>query len=191
MSDLERIYDNLSTTYESVYVDNTSSSYVKDEVIVTEHWRNGKFSGKIISLGIGSGQDISILEYPKPDNFTGYDFSAGMLSNARVKYPEYNLIKHDCDEMISNVKANVLVAMFGIGNYLGVNKLLEHYNHLSCDGAFFILYNEWYDDNISDCYERKTKPELFKMLSKYNPYINDLYPGANYYVVWWNDSTAI
>ena len=185
MNQVADIYNKLSETYEQKYIlSDDAIKYLSDESNARKHWRDSGLSGRIISLGCGSGQDIEILDFP--DFWTGYDISRGMIANGEYKFPTYNFIEHDCNEMIFGT-ADILVCMFGAANYLGVDKLLEHYKHLGCHGAFFVFYNENYNDGIFDEYFRYTKADLEDAFNKYSPKVCPLAEGSNYYVVWWNE----
>jgi SAM-dependent methyltransferase len=95
----ETIYDEISKTYEEKYVaGGFQNSYMVDEFHAKTWWLWSRLKGRIVSLGVGSGQDIEILGHPDPADFTGYDISEGMLANARQKFPAYadRLIHHDC-----------------------------------------------------------------------------------------------
>ena len=64
---VKEIYDAASEWYESMYIDGDDNKYMKDERAAAEFWKKNKKSlvmPKIVSLGVGSGQDISILGYP-------------------------------------------------------------------------------------------------------------------------------
>jgi hypothetical protein len=151
---VKEIYDAASEWYESMYIDGDDNKYMKDERAAAEFWKKNKKSlvmPKIVSLGVGSGQDISILGYPSSTYFTGYDISPGMLKNARTKFPDYTFIEHDCNTII-NTQADVLVSMFGTPNYIGINGLLMHYIIMECKHAFFIFYGENYKDGLVENY---------------------------------------
>jgi hypothetical protein len=156
---VKEIYDAASKWYESMYIEGNDNIYMKDEKAAAEYWKNNKRLGKIASLGVGSGQDISILGYPNPNYFTGYDISPGMLKNARVKFPDYNFVEHDCKTII-NDDADILVSMFGTPNYIGIDGLLMHYITMKCSHAFFIFYNEPYNDGLVEDYKRYSYEHL-------------------------------
>lgn len=184
---LAKVYDELSLTYDEKYVHGgLDNPYMVDENYAREHWKEAKLKGSIVSLGVGTGQDIEILCHPHPDLFVGYDISPGMLALAEQKFPGYNLKKHDCNQMI-NRKADVLVAIFGAANYLGADKLKEHYENMECKNAFFIFYDEKYVDGVADVYHTYDKNELEVIFSEFNPTVTNLFEGSNYYVVWWNN----
>lgn len=187
-NNIANIYNSLSDTYEEKYVVGgwDANHYMFDEKIANKRFTESKLTGKIISLGCGSGQDIPICNNPDPINFVGYDVSAGMLRNARKKFPDYTFIEHDCNAMIDTY-GDILVSMFGAGNYLGLTKLLEHYNHIRATKAFFILYKEHYVDGIVDAYHIYTKEQIEKELVTFNPVVDDLWPNSNYYVVYWDE----
>jgi ubiquinone/menaquinone biosynthesis C-methylase UbiE len=84
---VEAIYNDLSETYEEKYVaGGFQNSYMIDEFHAKTWWLWSRLKGRIVSLGVGSGQDIEILGHPDPADFTGYDISEGMLANARQKF---------------------------------------------------------------------------------------------------------
>lgn len=186
---IKQIYDELSYDYETKYVDGISNCYKFDESAAAGHFKNANISGRIISLGVGSGQDIEILNYPDPTNFVGVDFSIGMIENGRRKFPNYTFGLHDCNLMLNSYgEFDILVSMFGTANYIGTAKLLNHYTALKCSKAFFVFYKEDYDDNLVKNYHRYSPTDLAVAFQKYNAHIMDLWKGSNYYVVWWDES---
>ena len=177
---LAQIYDELAFDYDEKYVYGDNNPYMYDEYAAAAYYKKQNFNGKIISLGCGTGQDVSILDHPHPNNFIGYDISEGMLSKARIKHPEYQFILHDCNKMTGN-KGDILVSMFGTPNYIGAGKLWEHYKNIEANHAFFIFYNENYNDGvIKDYYQYSAGQleEIFIGADLYN--LNE-----NYYVVTW------
>ena len=105
-----------------------------------------------------------------------------MLANGRKKYPNYTLIEHDCTDLIDE-KCDILVSMFGTPNYIGLSKLLAHYQHMKCKHAFFVFYNENYVDGIASKYHRYTQDELTRILHAFKPIVEPL--NENYYIVKW------
>lgn len=185
MVDLAEKYNHAAKTYyEERYVDGgwENNIYMQDEKDAHNFWMENREDGKLISLGVGSGQDIPILAWPGPENFTGYDLSQGMLNNAKEKFPDHNFVLADCNENIDD-SCDVLVSLFGVPNYIGLPKLMEHYKNFNAQHAFFIFYAEWYDDGIAEEYHKYTKEELQKSLYSYNPIIKQL--NENYYIVKW------
>ncbi len=191
---VEAIYNDLSETYEEKYVaGRLQNPYMADEFHAGTWWQWSRLKGRIVSLGVGSGQDIEILGYPDPADFTGYDISEGMLANARQKFPAYadRLLHFDCEQRLpGGIQADVLVSMFGAPNYLGAERLLRHYDDLGCKGAFFVFYNEMYDDGLDVGTIYYSKRDLFDIFTPFFPTMNviDLFPGSNYYVVMWNEN---
>lgn len=184
MVSLKQKYDEASAWYEEKYVKGgwENNPYMKDEHDTHKFWLKKKSHGKIISLGIGSGQDIPILNMPNPSNFIGYDISEGMLNNARIKFPDYKFEIADCSKQIDN-NCDVLVSIFGTPNYIGLPKLLEHYGAFKASHAFFIFYGEWYKDGFDENCFFYTKEELKYALKEFNPIIKPL--NENYYIVKW------
>ena len=177
-------YNDASEWYEQKYVEGgwENNHYMKDEKDAHDFWQKNGEVGSIISLGVGSGQDIAILGNPDPSTFKGYDISEGMLANGRKKYPNYTLIEHDCTDLIDE-KCDILVSMFGTPNYIGLSKLLAHYQHMKCKHAFFVFYNENYVDGIASKYHRYTQDELTRILHAFKPIVEPL--NENYYIVKW------
>lgn len=189
VNDIGRVYDELSSTYEETYVHGgIDNKYIVDEVYAARHFFRSGIKGRIVSLGVGSGQDIEILGHPSREDFVGYDVSEGMLNNGLAKFPDYDLRLHDCNEMIPGEHGDVLVSMFGAANYLGADKLVEHYRYLGCRSAFFVFYNEHYHDEICDDYHVYDQDRLRVAFSEFDAQVKPLFDGSNYYVVWWNES---
>lgn len=180
----EKYNEAANTYYEEKYVEGgwEENHYMQDEKDAHAFWMANREDGKFISLGIGSGQDIPILGWPGHENFTGYDISQGMLNNALEKFPRYNFVLADCNEDIDD-RCDILVSLFGVPNYIGVDKLIEHYNNFKAQHAFFVFYDENYEDGIAEEYNKYTKEELETLLSPYNPIVEKL--NDNYYIVKW------
>lgn len=184
ITNIDKAYDAAAVWYEEKYVNGgwENNIYMKDEKDAWQYWSMLNLSGKIVSLGCGSGQDIPILDMPNPNNFEGYDISQGMLDNAKIKFPDYSFTHHDCNKMIDTT-ADILVSIFGTANYLGIDTLLQHYNHMNCKHAFFVFYDENYVDGIIDTYYGYTKEQLEKAFEQFNPDVRKL--NNNYYIVAW------
>jgi ubiquinone/menaquinone biosynthesis C-methylase UbiE len=177
-------YDEASEWYEQKYVEGgwENNPYMKDEYDAHKFWMANGEVGKIISLGVGSGQDIEILGKPDPKTFVGYDISAGMLANARKKFPDYTFKLFDCKQAIDD-KCDILVSMFGTPNYIGLSVLLGHYQRFNAKHAFFVFYDENYDDGFGEYYHKYTREELNNLLKPFSPIIEKL--NENYYIVKW------
>lgn len=184
MKNLMKKYDEASEWYEQKYVSGgwENNHYMKDEYDAHKFWMENGEVGKIVSLGVGSGQDIEILGRPHPSTFVGYDISEGMLSNARKKFPEYIFKNADCSMYIPE-KCDIIVSMFGTPNYIGLSTLLKHYIDMNAKHAFFIFYNEDYDDGFNESYHRYSYNELKNILHAFDPIIQKL--NQNYYIVKW------
>ena len=182
--DLRKKYNDASRWYEHKYVKGgwKKNHYMKDELDAYNFWMDNREDGKIISLGVGSGQDIEILGSPDPSNFVGYDISEGMLKNAMMKFQAYTFYLRDCNTKIED-SCDILVSMFGTPNYIGLEKLLEHYKNFNAKHAFFIFYDENYYDGIADGYHTYTIDDLRDRLSEFKPIVKKL--NENYYIVKW------
>lgn len=185
MNKTKEIYDELSKTYDQLYVEGQNNPYMEDEREASEYfqkysiWWNDGASVRIVSLGCGTGQDVQIMGYPDPELFVGYDISEEMLKRARIKYPEYDFKAHNC-EVLLNHNCDLLVSIFGAPNYLGANTLLKHYDWMGAKHAFFIFYNENYEDGVIDGYHRYTKEDLVQIFGVVPEEL-----GRNYYVIGW------
>jgi hypothetical protein len=181
---LQDKYNNAAQWYEEKYVAGgwENNPYMKDEYDAHQFWMANGELGSIISLGCGSGQDIKILGNPHPKTFTGYDFSEGMLANARSKFPDYKFELQDCKLPI-NDSCDILVSMFGAPNYIGLEKLLLHFFTFKAKHAFFVFYNETYDDGFGGDHYKYTLIELKDQLQFMNATVLPL--NENYYIVEW------
>lgn len=181
---LQDKYDDAAQWYEQKYVEGgwENNPYMKDEYDAHQFWMANREVGKIISLGCGSGQDIEILGNPDPNTFIGYDFSEGMLANARKKFPHYKFVNCDCKLPIYD-QCDILVSMFGTPNYIGLSTLMSHYQMFKAKHAFFVFYDENYKDGFVDFCYRYTQDELQSLLYAFNPIIQKL--NDNYYIVKW------
>ena len=181
---LQTKYDQAADWYEQKYVEGgwENNPYMKDEYDAHKFWMANGELGKIISLGCGSGQDIEILGNPDPKTFVGYDFSEGMLTNARKKFPDYTFINQDCKLAIED-SCDILVSLFGTPNYIGLSTLMWHYERLGAKHAFFVFYSEDYDDGFVEYCHKYSQEELITVLRYFNPIVQKL--NDNYYIVKW------
>jgi trans-aconitate methyltransferase len=177
-------YDAAAAWYEYKYVMGgwENNPYMKDEHDAYKFWQEHGEVGNIISIGVGSGQDIEILGNPDPKTFKGYDISSGMLENARKKFPTHEFIQADCEERLTG-DCDILVSMFGAPNYIGISKLLQHYMDFNAKHAFFIIYNEHYDDGFDEYTHKYTQDQLKHYLAWFNPIVQKL--NDDYYIVKW------
>jgi predicted TPR repeat methyltransferase len=184
MVNVERAYDQLANGYDELYID-PDSEYMQDEAAATWAFRGMKYrASNIISLGCGTGQDVAITN-ADPDKFVGFDVSEGMLAKARVKYPRHHFVRLDCNYVVRLLPddGSILVSIFGTPNYLGADKLLEHYKASNCAHAFFIFYDHTYDDGVVSNYHKYRHEDLVTHFGAYTPVIRPL--RANYRVVAW------
>jgi ubiquinone/menaquinone biosynthesis C-methylase UbiE len=189
MNDIQKFYDQIAQTYDEKYVfGGLDNPYMVDEYYANLRWQDSRINGSIVSLGVGTGQDVEILGFPHHEKFVGYDFSIGMINRARMKFSKYRFQLHDCNDMIVDTTADVLVCMFGAANYLGATLLKKHYQNLKCRSAFFVFYNERYQDGIVDSCYMYTHNELMDEFKAYSPTVIPLFDGSNYNVVWWNEN---
>ncbi len=179
MNNIEQVYDDMSVCYDKVYVDGEDNTYLRDERIAAEWYKKIDRSGRIVSLGCGTGQDVSILDYPT--DFTGYDISEGMLKSAKKKFPNLEFKHSNCMLPIDD-QCDILVSIFGTPNYIGAYSLLKHYKRMNAKHAFFVFYNEHYTDGVIETYHRYTRKELIEI---FNCEVHDLETNSNYYVVQW------
>ena len=105
-----------------------------------------------------------------------------MLKNAKKKFPKYTFKVNDCSKYFSD-NCDILVSIFGTPNYIGLRALLSHYHNFNGKHAFFIFYNEDYDDGFGERYYKYTKKELETALRSFDPIIKPL--NKNYYIVKW------
>ena len=63
----------------------------------------------------------------------------------------------------------------------------DSYEWLGCHAAFFVFYNEAYDDDIYTEYHVYDRERLEVAFSRFGATVAPLFDGSNYYVVWWNE----
>ena len=189
-------YNELSETYEGTYLsgDPNTNHYLFDDWMAARWFKDSRMTfDHAVVLGCGSGNDIITLGYPLPEKYTGYDFSAGMLANANEKFPSYSFHEWNCLDMTGD-KGDLLVSAFGVPNYIGAAKLIQHYNDVQANKAFFIFYENHYDDvaPISTQYDY-TQDELVEYFGQFKANVHKLWiksptSMAEYNVVWWDES---
>ncbi len=125
VSELESAYDEVSTSYDSIYMkpkDIKQDKMVMKDIIASytykELWQNMLQSmswqsfesgamlnpfGKILDAGCGTGLLLERLPVISPLQYRGVDLSGGMLRQAREKFPEYTFIHQDIREYYRTV----------------------------------------------------------------------------------------
>jgi SAM-dependent methyltransferase len=185
---MEINYEKLKDAYDTAAVSYYENKYVvggwginpwgDDESAACEIWKSNKVDGRIVSLGCGSGQDIRILDFPDKDKFVGYDISEKMLSNAAKKHSGYTYKIQDCSVGFKE-NCDVLFSVFGTPNYIGTEKLIEHYKSFKASSAFFVFYAEWYNDGFDTDYYQYTVEDLSNIFKDYDP---EIIPIRNNYI---------
>ena len=119
---LKYIYDNISLEYDGRYV---SDVHLTEDKIIKHILTNSiNPNESILDIGCGTGHAISLGNL-SVQNYTGIDFSKGMINDAKLKYPDYKFIVKDINKFDDNYKYDVLLAIYGQVNYLGLEKFCK------------------------------------------------------------------
>ena len=147
-ANLSQFYDALAPQYDALYVD--TIHYVEDELVWQLSESIGPL-GKVLSVGCGTGNDISILRL-EPEKSVCVDFSKNMLRIARKKYPEYRFELHDVTQSPFRYNADTVVALYGVVNYIGMRAFVRQVFQSGATKFIAILYANGYTpyniDNI-------------------------------------------
>lgn len=141
---IKQIYDQLATSYDKRYIE--PIHFIEDAII---KWRLDDIlndSDSIVDIGCGTGHLITIAQI-EPSNYLGVDISEKMILEAEKKYPEWEFWNEDaCSLVLSNNKFDVVTAVFGQINYIGINDFIEIMDHLLDEGGrfFCVMYTPEY-----------------------------------------------
>jgi SAM-dependent methyltransferase len=132
---LEAIYDGIATGYNARHKE---TIHFVEEQIILEQVRKFGHLGRVLSLGCGTGHDITMCHLGSK-GFLGVDVSRGMLDVARKNYPDYEFARRDARET-SGIEADTVIGLFGILNYLGPETIRDILHGVSARKFFFVCY---------------------------------------------------
>ena len=119
---LKYIYDKISLEYDKRYVSDVHLT--EDKIIKHILTSSINPNESILDIGCGTGHAISLGNL-SVQNYLGIDFSKGMINDAKFKYPDYKFIVKDINKFGDNYKYDVLLAVYGQVNYLGLDKFCK------------------------------------------------------------------
>ena len=188
VNNVSSVYDSIADTYDQKYVEGEDNPYMEDEAYVADVWKKLDLpTGRILSLGCGTGQDVEILGYPDPEKYLGIDVSPKMLERARLKFGRDGYVFKLADvadlecPFMYRIDCDILVAMFGVPNYITLERLSELYEVVGAEHGFFVFYNEEYRDGISDHYNFSID-QIRQTFKHHNPFFEEF---SNYVVCAW------
>lgn len=143
------------------YLKQTRSFYNQfaDKFSATRNWwwKDLDFVGdylepsvKILDFGCGNGRLIEIIDDKKQIDYTGVDFSEGLILEAKRKYPKYkeNFLKNNDATDLSFFKNEQFDRIFSIAVYhhFDTDYLKKHLkeNHRILKEGGFLIVSVWY-----------------------------------------------
>ena len=141
---VKSIYDGVAKTYDARY--KSTRHFVEDELIAGLSGRLEPF-GNCLSLGCGTGEDISLFQIP-PEDFFGVDISLPMLHRATIKYPDYRFEWWDA---ITPVKGryHTVLGIFGFINYAGIDAFTDNLKATHAKQFITVCYSRDYAPDYS------------------------------------------
>jgi len=123
--DLDKIYDNIAKSYDNKY--QSAIHKIEDDIISHILTSQIKPSDSVLDLGCGTGHVITLanLNYMQ---YYGVDFSKGMIDDAKSKYNNYIFKNQDITKMDYIKYFNVILAIYGQVNYIGIKKFCDILN---------------------------------------------------------------
>ncbi len=144
---LEQLYDNVANQYDDEY---QQEKWLNDELQTAKHLRLLQPYGNVLSLGCGTGQDITIGGF-ESQSFVGLDNSTNMLKQAMGKFPGYKFIKWDCS-LTFDAKADTVVSLFGTINYVGLPHFIKQILESGATKFFGVLFSPKYKPSLGHDY---------------------------------------
>ncbi|PWB38892.1 MAG: hypothetical protein C3F02_01345 [Parcubacteria group bacterium] len=142
MPTLDKVYDQISREFAA------SRVLAWPELSVVIPYIQDGF--KILDLGCGSGRLLHTLESSgKKFDYTGVDFSEGLVSQARVQFPQRNFIVDDITHVDLPAESYDLICMVASFHHLKTKEereklLRDVFRWLRHDGYFFMTnWNLW------------------------------------------------
>ena len=126
---LEETYDAVASDYDAKY---QSPIHTIEDSIIGSLVGRMVADGRVLDVGCGTGHLLNLTEIPQ-DRYLGVDISQGMLTVAESNHPHHTFIKHNIlDDMEDRQGFDVILGIYGILNYTGINALqsmLDRFGH--------------------------------------------------------------
>jgi len=127
-------YDKIAAQYDGLFLDESS---IKENEIIMDKIKN-LIEGKVLDVGCGTGLLLDYIKIP-PHNYYGIDISPNMLNILKRKHPDYiNRVKNLGFEDVTG-KYNVVLALFGVLNYIDSKYFPKIKNLLVENGKYFLM----------------------------------------------------
>jgi SAM-dependent methyltransferase len=135
-------YDQIADIYEDLFLDNESLE--ENEALMNQL---GDMSQKsVLDVGCGTGL---FLDYNTPTEYKtylGFDPSGEMLNVLKRKHPWANVLQTPLASFVPHKKYDLIIALFGVGNYLDQEAALRLPSMLAKGGSMFIMYYTAYPE---------------------------------------------
>lgn len=170
-------YDSVAKGYDQRYTSKMSER--ENEAIgslldVMLECYNGYVPPRIIDIGCGTGFAIDVTRHPiDKKRYTGIDVSQGMIDGAKKKYPEYEFIQGNINELelIEN-NYGIALSLFSIP-YIGIDSVQRVYDLLKNGGVYItVYYNKPYKNrdsvywNKQKHFMKEVKPKVDEIIEK-------------------------
>ena len=167
--DIKNIYNELAGTYDKRYQE---PIHIIEENIVLDKFYRLDPARKVLSVGVGTGQDITALQLDN-EGFLGVDISYKMLQVARRNYPDYQF--QEINAVDVKEEFDTVVALFGVVNYLTLAKFIDVLSAVNASQCCIVTYNIGYKPAYLKEYdiERYTKPEI-ELMFRENSWLSDV-----------------
>ena len=136
--DIKKIYNELAGSYDKRYQE---PIHIIEENIVLDKFYRLDPARKVLSVGVGTGQDITALQLDN-EGFLGVDISYKMLQIARRNYPDYQF--QEINAVDVKEEFDTVVALFGVVNYLTLAKFIDVLSAVNASQCCIVSYNIGY-----------------------------------------------
>jgi len=131
---LPQDYDEISSTYDNLFVDDESMAENK-HVIDMIGWREGE---SVLDIGCGTGL---FLDYCNPVDYVGIDPSGGMLSRLKERHRKYseNVLQTKFEDY-SGGKKDLVISLFASASYIHPEAISRMLSFVKAGGRYFIMF---------------------------------------------------
>jgi len=138
--DVGKWYDVIAEGYDATY----SRATDRAEDHVARGWLGSLANQRVLDVGCGTGLLVELRPEIDPARYLGYDVSAGMLAQARVKCPGYTFVQRDM-RAGDWPGADVVVGLYGAPSYIGIDAFAEAAWHTGASRVVAVCLTEVYE----------------------------------------------
>ena len=140
---LENTYDTVASQYDGKYQE--PIHVMEDDIIseiVSPLVSGGdihKTPNRVLDVGCGTGHILNLTDI-EPDRYLGIDLSQGMLEIANTNHPDHKFMKHNILDGVDTLgRFDVILGIYGIVNYIGIDGLVSMLNRYGESGCKFLM----------------------------------------------------